>query len=97
MIEVNISDADFKASSKKYEANGFAMKIHEVAVINRKRRHSAVWIQDPESAVQLTLPVGDLPESGQVGQDLKPLNELMRRTLRENNIPGSNPGRHVSR
>ena len=89
VIEFNISDADFKASSKKYEADGFAMKIHEVAVINRKRRHSAMWIQDPESAVQLTLPAGDLPESGQVGQDLKPLNELMRRTLRENNIPGA--------
>lgn len=89
VIEVNISDADFKASSKKYELDGFAMKIHEVAVINRKRRHSAVWIQDPESAVQLTLPAGDLPESGQVGRDLLPLNELMRRTLRENNIPGA--------
>ena len=89
MIEFNISDADFKASSKKYESDGFAMKLHEVAVINRKRRHSAMWIQDPEAAVQLTRPEVDLPESGQVGQDLKPLNELMRRTLRENNIPGA--------
>ena len=89
VIEFNISDADFKASSKKYESDGFAMKIHEVAVINRKRRHSAVWIQDPESAAQLTLPEGDLPESGQAGIDFQPLNELMRRTLKENNIPGA--------
>ena len=89
VVEFNISDADFKSSSRKYEADGFAMTLHDVAVINRKRRHSAVWIQDPESAVQLTLPDGDLPESGQVGHDLQPLNELMRRTLRENNIPGA--------
>ena len=89
MIEFNISDADFKASSKKYESDGFAMTIHEVAVINRKRRHSAVWIQDPEAARQLSLPGGDLPESGHVGRDLQPLNELMRRTLKENNIPGA--------
>lgn len=89
VIEFNISDADFKASSRKYEADGFAMTLHEVAVINRKRRHSAVWIQNPESAVQLTLPAGELPESGQVGHDLQPLNELMRRTLRKNNIPGA--------
>ncbi len=89
VVEFNISEADFKASSKKYEADGFAMTLHEVVVINRKRRHSAVWIQDPESAVQLTLPAGDLPESGQVGHELQPLNELMRHTLRENNIPGA--------
>ncbi len=89
VIEFNISDANFKASSKKYEADGFAIRFHEIAVINRKRRHSAVWIQDPESAVELTLPAGDLPESGQVGRDLQPLNELMRRTLQENNIPGA--------
>jgi CubicO group peptidase (beta-lactamase class C family) len=89
MIEFNISDADFKVSSKKYESDGFAMTIHEVAVINRKRRHSAVWIQDPEAARQLSLPGGDLPESGHVGRDFQPLNELMRRTLKENNIPGA--------
>lgn len=88
VIEFNISDADFKARSKKYEGDGFSMKIHEVARINRKRRHTAVWIQDPEAARQLTLPAGDLPESGHLGRDLQPLNELMRRTLRENNISG---------
>lgn len=89
VVEFNISDADFKASSKKYETDGFEMTVHEVVVINRKRRHSAVWIQDPEAAAQLTLPAGDLPESGEIGRDLQPLNELMRRVLKENNIPGA--------
>jgi N-acyl-D-amino-acid deacylase len=89
VIEFNISEAAFKTSSKKYEGDGFAMTIHETTTINRKRRHSAVWVQDPDAAAKLTLPEGDIPESGQVGRNLQPLNELMRRTLKENNIPGA--------
>jgi N-acyl-D-amino-acid deacylase len=89
VIEFNISEAAFKTSSEKYEGDGFAMTIHETTTINRKRRHSAVWVQDPNAAPKLTLPEGDIPESGQVGRDLQPLNELMRRTLKENNIPGA--------
>ncbi len=89
VIEFNISEAAFKTSSEKYEGDGFAMTIHETTTINRKQRHSAVWVQDPNAAPKLTLPEGDIPESGQVGRDLQPLNELMRRTLKENNIPGA--------
>ena len=89
VIEFNISEAAFKTSAKKYEGDGFAMTIHETTSINRKRRHSAVWVQDPNAAPKLTLPEGDIPEFGQVGRDLQPLNELMRRTLKENNIPGA--------
>jgi CubicO group peptidase (beta-lactamase class C family) len=89
VIEFNISEAAFKTSSEKYESDGFAMTIHETATINRKRRHSAVWVQDPDSAAKLTLPAGDIPESGEIGSDLRPLNELMRHTLKENNIPGA--------
>jgi N-acyl-D-amino-acid deacylase len=89
VIEFNISESAFKTSSEKYEGDGFAMTIHETATINRKRRHSAVWVQDPDSAAKLALPAGDIPESGEIGSDLRPLNELMRHTLKENNIPGA--------
>lgn len=89
VIQFNISEGDFKASSNKYESEGFVMTVHEVVTINRNRRHSAVWVQDAEAAQKLTLPEGDIPESGQVGQNLQALNELMRRTLKENNIPGA--------
>ena len=89
VIEFNISEAAFKTSSEKYKSDGFAMTIHETATINRKRRHSAVWVQDPDSAARLILPAGDIPESGEIGSDLRPLNEFMRETLMEHNIPGA--------
>lgn len=89
IIEFNISDAAFETSSKKYESDGFEMTIHETTRINRKQRHSAVWVQDPKAGPKLTLPEADTPESGEIGRNLQPLNELMRRTLKEHNIPGA--------
>ncbi len=88
VIEFNISEAAFKTSAGKYERDGFALTIHETTTINRKRRHSAVWVQDPNAAPKLTLPESTIPESGQVGSELQPLNNLMRHTLTQNNIPG---------
>ncbi len=88
-VQINVSDADFKATSRKYAADNYEMTVHEVITANRKKFHSAVWVQSAEKGDVLVLPSGEIPESGETGRELQPLNELMQQTLRENNIPGS--------
>lgn len=88
VILVNISDSEFRKNSKKYADDGFAMPIHRVITVKRKRFHSAVWVQDPDAGIALTLPTDPLPETGELGSELMPLRELMRKVIQEHNIPG---------
>jgi N-acyl-D-amino-acid deacylase len=89
LVQVNVSETEFKAASEKYAADGFEMPVHEIITVKRKKLHSAVWVQKTEGGETLTLPAGDPPESGETGRGLQPLNELMRQILRDNNIPGA--------
>ncbi len=88
VIQLNLGDSSFKKNSKKYADDGFAMPVHRVNTIDRKKLHSAVWVQDKSAQKKLILPEGELPESGLFGQELAPLNDLMRDILKSNNIPG---------
>jgi len=88
-VQINVSDADFKATSQKYAADNYEMTVHEVVTANRRKYHSAVWVQSAAAKDVLVLPVGEIPESGETGRELQPLNQLMQQTLRENIIPGA--------
>lgn len=89
VLKFNISDSEFKAFSAEFSKAGFEIQSHRTLTVNRRKRHSAVWVQNPESGEDLELPEGPIPESGQTGADLEPLNDLMRTFLREHNIPGA--------
>ena len=88
LIQFNLSESEFKAQAKKHETDGFAMPVHRFVTVNRKRLHSAVWIQDSDRGIVLTLPDGDLPQSGHIGSEIEPLKKLMSEFLKANNIPG---------
>ena len=89
LIQVNVSDREFKAVSKKYVDDGFEMPIHRVVSVGRRKLHTAVWIQAVSRAEELILPAGDVPQTGELGCNWTPLNELMRKTLQDHNIPGA--------
>lgn len=88
MIHINSNDAEHEELKKKYAADGFSLSVHRTITVNRRKLHSAVWIPDVSATAHLQLPDGPLPESGRTGQSLEPLNELMRKILRDNNLPG---------
>ena len=89
LIQVNVSDREFKAVSKKYVDDGFEMPIHRVVSVGRRKLHTAVWVQAVSRAEELILPAGDVPQSGELGHNWMPLNELIRKTLQDHNIPGA--------
>ena len=89
LIQVNVSDREFKDVSKKYAADGFEMPIHRVVSIGRRKLHTAVWVQGVSRVEELILPAGEIPQTGELGRSWTPLNELMRKTLQDNNIPGA--------
>ncbi len=89
LIQVNISDKEFRESSKRFKSDGFENTLHRFVPNGREKLHSTVWVQKVEAATSLTLPSGPLPVNGNVGKDLIPLNDLLTNTIVENNIPGA--------
>ena len=88
VILVNISELEFRKNAQQYADDGFAMPIHREITVDRKKFHSAVWVQDPSAEPSLFLPAEKLPESGSIGSDLDPLRDVMTKLITENNIPG---------
>ena len=89
LIQVNISDREFRDSRKRYTEDGFENTIHRVIPNGRAKLHSTIWVQRTDSIEQLKLPDGPFPVTGELGQSLEPINELLLKTLTDNNIPGA--------
>ena len=89
LIQVNISDREFRDSRKRYTDDGFENTIHRVIPNGRAKLHSTIWVQRTDSIEQLKLPDGPFPVTGELGQNLEPINELLLKTLTDNNIPGA--------
>jgi CubicO group peptidase (beta-lactamase class C family) len=89
LIQVNISDKVFRASSKRYKSDGFKNTVDRIIPNGRDKLHSTVWVQKVETAASLKLPNGPPPVNGEHGRDLIPLNDLLTKTLTDNNIPGA--------
>jgi CubicO group peptidase (beta-lactamase class C family) len=89
LIQVNISDREFRDSSKRYSADGFENTIHRIIPNGRQKLHSTVWVQRSEETELLQLPEGPIPVTGEPGNQLEPINELLLMTLQDNNIPGA--------
>lgn len=88
IVQMNLTDQQFRAASKKYKSD-FEMTIHRSLTAQGTRYHAVVWVQAAESGEALKIPEGTLPETGELGADLAPLNELMRSMVSDNNIPGA--------
>ena len=89
LIQVNISDKEFRESSKRYKSDGFKNTAHRIIPNGREKLHSTIWVQKVKTATSLKLPDGLPPVTGNVGKDLIPLNDLLTKTLSHNNIPGA--------
>ena len=89
LIQVNISDKEFRESSKRYKSDGFKNTAHRIIPNGREKLHSTIWVQRVKTAISLKLPDGLPPVTGNVGKDLIPLNDLLTKTLSHNNIPGA--------
>lgn len=89
LIQVNISDKEFRDAKKRYTEDGFKNTIHRVIPNGREKLHSTIWVQKTNSIELLTLPAASTPITGELGKNLEPLNELLRKTLTDNNIPGA--------
>lgn len=89
LIQVNISDKEFRESSKRYKSDGFKNTVHRIIPNGREKLHSTIWVQQVESAALLKLPAGPPPATGDLGSHLAPLNDLLLKTLTDNNIPGA--------
>ena len=89
LVQVNISDKEFRDGRKRYTGDGFKNTIHRVIPNGREKLHSTVWVQKINSIESLELPAGSLPITGELGEKLEPLNDLLRKTLADNNIPGA--------
>ena len=89
LIQVNIGDKEFSSSSRKYKADGFRNTVHRYIPNGREKLHSTTWVQNVEAADSLKVPRDPIPVTGRLGQDLAPINDLLVRTLKDNNIPGA--------
>ena len=89
LIQVNISDKEFRDTKKRYTDDGFRNTIHRVIPNGREKLHSTIWVQKTNNIELLKLPAGSPPITGELGKNLEPLNELLRKTLTDNNIPGA--------
>lgn len=89
LVQVNVSDKDFRDSRKRYTNDGFKNTIHRVIPNGREKLHSAIWVQKTNNIELLKLPAGSLPITGKLGNNLEPLNEFLRKTLTDNNVPGA--------
>jgi len=89
LVQVNISDKEFRDARKRYTDDGFKNTIHRVIPNGREKLHSSIWVQKTHNIELLKLPTDTLPITGKLGNNLEPLNELLRKTLTDKNIPGA--------
>lgn len=89
LIQVNVSDNQFRESSTRYRADGFQNTVHRVVPNGRQKLHSTVWVQKSDGAELLKLPAGPIPATGELEQQLESINELLLKTMTDNNIPGA--------
>ena len=89
LVQVNVSDKEFRDARKRYTDDGFRNTIHRVIPNGREKLHSSIWVQKTNNIELLKLPTDSLPITGELGNNLEPLNELLRKTLTDNNIPGA--------
>lgn len=89
LIQVNISDKEYRASSKRYKSDGFKNTVHRIIPNGREKLHTTIWAQEVEAAASLKLPDGPPPVSGDIGKDLTPLNNVLLKTVTDENIPGA--------
>ncbi|MFN9720934.1 MAG: serine hydrolase domain-containing protein [Planctomycetota bacterium] len=88
IVQLNLTDQQYRAATRKYKA-AFDPVIHQTVSAGRTKYHSVVWLQKTETGSELKIPEGPLPESGELGKNLQPLNALMRSVLAENHLPGA--------
>ncbi|MEJ7592835.1 MAG: serine hydrolase domain-containing protein [Planctomycetaceae bacterium] len=88
LIQVNISDKEFRDAKKRYSDDGFKNTIHRASERSGEL-HSTIWVQKTENIELLKLPAGSVPVTGELGKNLEPINELLLKTLMDNNIPGA--------
>lgn len=88
LIQVNISDKEFRELSKRYKSDGFKNTVHRIIPNGREKLHSTIWVQQVESAALLKLLAASSLVDGYFS-DLAPLNDLLLKTLTDNNIPGA--------
>lgn len=89
LIQVNIGDKEFSSSSRRYKAEGFKNTVHRFIPNGREKLHSTIWVQNVEAAESLKLPRDPIPVTGELGQDLEPINDLFMKILKDKNIPGA--------
>jgi len=89
LIQVNVSDQEFRASSKRYTGDGFQNTVHRIIPNGRHKLHSTIWVQKSVKAEFLKLPEGAIPVTGELGNQLLPINALVLTTMQDNNIPGA--------
>ena len=89
LIQVNISEQEFRDARKRYTEDGFKNTIHRVIPNGREKLHSSIWVQKTDNIVLLKMPAGSTPVTGELGKNLEPINELLLKTLTDNNIPGA--------
>lgn len=83
----NLTPGQFKERSAEYADAGWQILTQQSYLLNRQRLFLAVWTEGhPQEG--LVLPTGPLPEQGQTGRELEPLNEYFRTLLRTENLPG---------
>jgi CubicO group peptidase (beta-lactamase class C family) len=88
VVQLNLKDGPYKAAVKKYKGD-FDAVVHRSLTAGGTRYHAVVWVQSADKGVELKVPDGPLPETGATGADLEPLNDLMRRMVQENKLPGA--------
>ena len=89
LIQVNVSDSQFRESSRRYSADGFQNTVHRVVPNGQQKLHSTIWVQKSDGVELLKLREGPIPVTGEFEQSLEPINELLLKTLTDNNIPGA--------
>lgn len=83
----NITPEQFSQRSEEYAAAGWKVLTQQSYTLNRRRLFLAVWTEG-QLQQGLVLPAGPLPEQGQLGRQLEPLNDYFRTLLRAENLPG---------
>lgn len=89
LIQVNVSDSQFRESSRRYTADGFQNTVHRVVPNGPQNLHSTIWVQKSEGVGLLKLPEGSIPATGDPRQNLEPISEVLLKALTDNNIPGA--------
>lgn len=89
VVFLNLSRAAFRQKSDNLTRQGYVLQIERSVTRNRRKLYSGVWVQKKADGKPLIIPDGPMPEQGDLGRDLEPLNELVRQTLKSNNIPGA--------